>query len=180
MSWRGFQELQEISELGDRFISYVDQGHGDAIVLLHGISTWGYLWQPLWPHLAQRHRVLIPDLLGFGFSDKRDRFDRSIDRQAEMVVTWLDRLGVDEATTVGHDIGGGVALRLAALHPGRVRRLCVLDSVCYDSWPIEAMLQLGHPEARRKVSASTALTMLKQALKLGFATSPPDACSMAG
>ncbi|MEP6887875.1 MAG: alpha/beta hydrolase [Nitrospirales bacterium] len=80
---------------------------------------------------------------------------------------------MDEATIVGHDIGGGVALRLAALHPKRVRQLCILNAVCYDSWPIEAMLQFGHPEVRRRISASTALTMLKQALKLGFATSPP-------
>lgn len=174
MTWRDFQGLQEISELGEHFISYLDQGQGDAVVLLHGIPTWGYLWQSLWPHLAQRHRVLIPDLLGFGFSDKRDCFDRSIDRQAEMVVTWLDRLGVDQATIIGHDIGGGVALRLATLHPERVRRLCVLNSVCYDSWPIEAMLQFGHPEVRRKLSAWTAVAMLKQALKLGFATSAPD------
>jgi pimeloyl-ACP methyl ester carboxylesterase len=174
MSWRDFQALQDICELEERFVSYVDQGEGDPVVLLHGIPTWGYLWQPLWPPLAKRHRILIPDLLGFGFSDKRDRFDRSIDRQTDMIVSWLDKLGVDRTTVVGHDIGGGVALRLATLHSSRVQKLCLLNSVCYDSGPIEAMLQFGHPEVRRKISAATAGIMLKQALKLGCATALPD------
>ncbi|MBA3753475.1 MAG: hypothetical protein H0X01_04920 [Nitrospira sp.] len=46
MTWRDFQELQEISELGDRFISYVDQGHGDPIVLLHG-NPHGSITKPI-------------------------------------------------------------------------------------------------------------------------------------
>lgn len=47
-----------------------------------------------------------------------------------------------------------------------------MNTVCYDSWPIETMLQLGHPEACRQASASTTLTLLRQALKGGFASSP--------
>jgi pimeloyl-ACP methyl ester carboxylesterase len=49
-----------------------------------------------------------------------------------------------------------------------------MNTVCYDSWPIEAMLQFGHPETYRKLSASTALTLLKKALKQGFASNPSD------
>jgi pimeloyl-ACP methyl ester carboxylesterase len=73
---------------------------------------------------------------------------------------------------VAHDIGGGVALRLAVFFPNRIIRLCVMNTVCYDSWPIEVMLQFGHPEAYRKLSASTAITLLKKALKQGFASTP--------
>lgn len=175
MSWRGFQSTQRVAEIGDRFVSYVDEGEGDAVVvLIHGIPTWGYLWHRLTPVLAKQHRVLAPDLPGFGYSDKSDRFDRSIARQAEMIDAWMGRIGVEGAHVVAHDIGGGVALRLAALFPQRVNRLCMMNTVAYDSWPIEAMLQFGHPETRRKLSASDAVTMLKQALKQGFATSPED------
>lgn len=84
----------------------------------------------------------------------------------------MDTLSIESAAVVAHDIGGGVALRLATLSPRRVSKLCLLNTVSYDSWPIEAMLQVGHPEARRKLSASTLLTLLKQALKQGFASSP--------
>jgi pimeloyl-ACP methyl ester carboxylesterase len=174
MNWREFQAKQRVMEIGDRFVSYIDEGSGDPIVLLHGIPTWGYLWQDLIPSLSGNHRVLVPDLLGFGYSDRSDRFDRSIARQAEMIDAWLEKLGVERASLVAHDIGGGVALRLAVFFPNRVTRLCVMNTVCYDSWPIEAMLQFGHPETYRKLSASTALTLLKKALKQGFASNPSD------
>jgi pimeloyl-ACP methyl ester carboxylesterase len=174
MNWREFQSKQRIVEINGSFVSYVDEGTGDPVILLHGIPTWGYLWHGIIPTLARTQRVLVPDLVGFGYSDKGDRFDRSIARQAEITDTWMEKVGVKRASIVGHDIGGGVALRLATLFPHRVTRLCVMNTVCYDSWPIEMMLQLGHPEVYRKLSASTAMTMLKQALKLGFASSPPD------
>ncbi|CAN5525136.1 alpha/beta hydrolase [soil metagenome] len=174
MNWREFQARQRVSEVGDRFISYIDEGQGDVVVLLHGIPTWGFLWHELIAPLSRTHRVLAPDLAGFGFSDKSDRFDRSIARQAELIDHWLARLGIEGAAIVAHDIGGGVALRLTTLFPHRVARLCLMNVVCYDSWPIELMLQFGHPEARRKMSAATAITSLKQALKMGFASSPSD------
>jgi pimeloyl-ACP methyl ester carboxylesterase len=174
MNWREYQSLQKVAEVGDRFVSYVDEGAGDAVVLLHGMPTWGYLWHRWLPALSTTRRVLIPDLLGFGYSDKNDTFDRSIARQAEMIDTWLEQLGVTRATFVGHDIGGGIALRLATLFPDRVSRLCLMNSVCYDSWPVEIMLQLGHPEVYRKMSAGAAMTMLRPALKMAFASSPAD------
>lgn len=174
MHWREYQSLQRVIQLGDHFISYVDQGEGQPVVLLHGIPTWGYLWRDIWPTLSTQHRTLVPDLLGFGFSDRRDCFDRSIARQAEMIDGWMEQLGIERAAVVAHDIGGGVALRLATLFPHRVERLCVLNTVCYDSWPIEAMLQFGHPSANQKLSASTAVTLLRQALKQGLARAPSD------
>lgn len=175
MNWREYQSLQKVVELGDYFMSYVDEGRGEPVVFIHGIPTWGFLWERWIATLAPTHRVLIPDLMGFGFSDKSDHFDRSIARQAEAIDAWMDQLGVPSATVVAHDIGGGVALRLATLYPERVSRLCIMNSVCYDSWPIEMMLQLGHPEARRTMSASTTMGMLKHALKMGFGVSPqPD------
>lgn len=124
--------------------------------------------------LAEERRVLAPDLLGFGYSDKRDCFDRSIGRQTEAVIAWMDALGLQQADVVGHDIGGGIALRLTALHAHRVARLCLMNCVCYDSWPIEMMLQLGHPEARRKMPVSVLTAMLRQAIEQGFATAPDD------
>lgn len=171
MTYRDYQRLQLVSRLDDRFVSYVEAGNGPPVILIHGIPVWGYLWHGIYPELTRTHRVLIPDLPGFGFSDKADCFDRSIAAQAQMIDAWLDQLGISHATIVGHDIGGGVALRLATRFPERVDRLIVMNTVCYDSWPIELMLQFGHPEAHRKLSASFAVRVLRQALKAGFASS---------
>ncbi len=172
MSWRDYQALQEVVRLGDRFMSYVDRGRGEPVVLLHGIPTWGWLWHDILGPLSALRRVLVPDLLGFGFSDKRDVFDRSIAAQADAIVALLDALGLERAAIVGHDVGGGVALRLACLHPGRVERVAVLNSVCYDSWPVLAMTQLGYPEAERRLSPRTLRSLLSTALRAGFAQRP--------
>lgn len=174
MDWRAFQAVQRVVQVDDRFVSYVEQGTGEPVILIHGIPTWGYLWHGIMPTLSREYRALIPDLLGFGYSDKSDRFDRSIHAQALMMERWMDALEIGTAMVVAHDIGGGVGLRLATLRPGRVSKLCLLNTVCYDSWPIEAMLQTGHPEARRKLSASSLLMLLRQALKQGFASSPDE------
>lgn len=170
--WRAFQRQQKLAELDGTFISYLDEGHGEPVVLLHGIPTWSFCWEPVLGSLVRHGRVLAPDLPGFGFSDKRDTFDRSIGRQAERIDEWMARIGLASATIVGHDIGGGVALRLATRFPARVRKLCVINTVSYDSWPVELMLQFGHPGVNRLLSARRAVSLLTHALKSGFATVP--------
>ena len=174
MNWKQFQAMQKVAEIGEHFVSYVDEGADEPVILIHGIPTWGYLWHKLIPVLSKQTRVLAPDLIGFGYSDKQDNFDRSIARQTEMIDAWMEKLGIQNANIVAHDIGGGVALRLATLFPHRVKRLCLMNSVSYDSWAIEAMIQLGHPSAYYLASASTTVATLRQMLKQGFNETPED------
>lgn len=135
-------------------VAYTDEGSGDAVVLLHGIPTWSFLYHRVIPILTQQHRVIAPDLLGYGYSDHRDFFDRSVRTQARMITELLDALNIDKATIVGHDIGGAVALILALDEPHRVERLVLTNSVAYDSWPSSAMCVLGDPFAWRDKTAS--------------------------
>ena len=174
MDWKNFQAMQRAAEIGERFVSYIDEGAGEPVILIHGIPTWGYLWHKLIPVLSEQNRVIAPDLIGFGYSDKSDNFDRSIARQTEMIDALMEKMGIEQANIVAHDIGGGVALRLATLYPHRVNKLCVMNSVSYDSWAIEAMIQLGHPSAYYMASASTTVATLRQMLKQGFAETPDD------
>lgn len=173
MDWQSYERSQEVIEIGDRFISYFDSG-GDlpVILFIHGIPTWGYLWWDVASHFQQTHRIVIPDLIGFGHSDKSDRFDRSIRSQEEMLIQLMDHLNIRSFTVVGHDIGGGVAQRIVTFHNDRVERLCLMNSICYDSWPVEMMLQFGHPSVVNKLSATVAIESLKQGLKMGFNKTP--------
>ena len=91
-------------------IAYTDVGEGDPVIVLHGIPTWSYLYHDVIPLLESHCRVLAPDFLGHGYSDKRDQFDRSLRAQARMILSFMDALDINEATVVGHDTGGGVAL----------------------------------------------------------------------
>lgn len=141
------QEKHQISGLAPvpLQVAYQDVGEGPPVVLIHGIPAWSFLWSRITEPLAKSSRVIAPDLIGYGYSDKRDCFDRSVQRQAQMIVGLLDALDLQAATVVGHDIGGAVAQVLAVDYPDRVDGLVLVDSVAYGSWPSSSMVSLGDP-----------------------------------
>lgn len=156
-----FRERQQrVTLLGlghlDLDLAYTDVGEGETVVLLHGIPTWSFLYHDVIGLLAPHCRVLAPDFLGHGYSDRRDRFDRSLVAQTAAILAFLDELGIERATFVGHDTGGGVALIMAIEHPERVARLVLANVVAYDSWPIDDMIALGNPTWRDKDAAEVA------------------------
>ena len=129
-------------------VAFVDEGAGPAVVLLHGFPTSSYLWRRFVPLLSTRMRVIAPDMLGYGESEKPAGADLTMRAQAGYVGELLARLGIEEFAVVGHDLGGAVAQMLAL--EGRVPTMVLLDSVCFDAWPIEGvrMLQAATPEQR--------------------------------
>ncbi len=88
--------------------------------------------------------------MGHGWSDRRDRFDRSLVTQGKMILKFLDALNLERVNLVGHDTGGGVSLILAIEAKERINRLVLSNIVVYDSWPIDDMLMLGHPLWKHK------------------------------
>lgn len=150
--FRARQKTTELTGLGplDLRIAYTDVGEGEPVVLLHGIPTWSFLYADVIPLLEPHCRVIAPDFLGHGWSDRRDRFDRSLVAQTAAVLALLDVLEIERATVVGHDTGGGVALILGIEHPDRVARLVLSNVVAYDSWPIGDMVALSDPSWREK------------------------------
>ncbi|MEM7550310.1 MAG: alpha/beta hydrolase [Bacteroidota bacterium] len=127
-------------------VAYTDFGHGEPLILLHGIPTWSFLYNSVINDLSQDYRVIAPDFLGHGWSDQRDKFDRSIEVQAKMILSLMDHLNLKSAHFIGHDTGGGVSLILAVNHGERINKLVLSNIVVYDSWPIDDMLALGNPE----------------------------------
>lgn len=146
-----------------------DEGAGPAVLLLHGIPTNGELWRDVAPQLASRARVIVPDLLGYGRSVAPGGKPVDITAQAGYMATLLDQLEIERATVVGHDIGGGVAQILATRYPEQVERLGLVNSVCYDSWPIAEMkaLKLAAPVVGYVPPGLTTKTM-EMDLRRGF------------
>ncbi|MGH2738952.1 MAG: alpha/beta fold hydrolase [Actinomycetota bacterium] len=124
-----------VSSGGD--IAYADEGEGPAVVLLHGLPTSAHLWRDLVPILAPRFRAVAPDLLGYGASEKSPDGALDIRAQAGYVRELLADLGISEFAVVAHDIGGGIAQLLA--FEGGVKTLVLIDSISFDSWPIEGV-----------------------------------------
>jgi pimeloyl-ACP methyl ester carboxylesterase len=84
-------------------------------------------------------------MVGYGNSEGGDGFDRSIRAQELMLRGLIETLELGVVDLVAHDIGGGVALRYTAHHPDRVEDLILSNVVCYDSWPVEFVSNLGLP-----------------------------------
>ncbi len=147
-------------------LAYADEGDGPPAVLLHGFPTSSHLWRDLVPILAPRFRAIAPDLLGYGDSDKpEDPAALTVTRQAGYVRELLEALGVEDPAVVGHDIGGGIAQLLAL--DGGARTLVLVDSVSFDSWPIEAVLMLQ--DARdEQVDEEFARMVVGIALEMGM------------
>ena len=161
MSHEAFRKNQKAVELDGLSylrleVAYTEQGRGEPVILLHGIPTWSFLYREVIPLLAPHCRVIAPDFLGHGYSDRRDRFDRSLMAQSAMILRLMDKLRIDRATIVGHDTGGGVALIMGVEHPERVKRLVLCNVVAYDSWPIDDMIALGNPQWKAKSPAEVA------------------------
>ena len=143
-------------------LSFVDLGEGPPVLFLHGFPTNGELWRREAWLCAQRMRVLVPDLLGYGRSERPERSDLSEPAQAGYLLELLEGLGIAELAVVGHDIGGAVA-QLLALEPGLdVRALVLLDSVAFDAWPIEGvrMIQQTDPEQESAAFARELLSLI--------------------
>ena len=112
-------------------------GHGGhAVLLIHGFATSSFLWRAVGPALSLAgHTAFAADLLGYGESDRPLEADYSIAAQAHYLDRALAGLRVPRATVVGLGVGGGVALRMAVRHAGRVEGLALVNSVAFDECP---------------------------------------------
>ncbi|MHC3438680.1 alpha/beta fold hydrolase [Natrialbaceae archaeon A-gly3] len=144
----------------DLEVAYYEAGSGSPVVFLHGIPTNSYLFREHVDAVAERRRVIAPDMVGYGNSAMHDGFDRSIRAQEVMIRGLLEELGIDSFSFVGHDLGGGVALRYAVHEPDAVENLVLSNSVAYDSWPIGTITDLGLPETAREKSVDEVQGML--------------------
>lgn len=125
-------------EVGGLRLAHIDEGDGPPVVMWHGEPTWSFLWRHVLPPVRDAgHRVICPDLVGFGRSDKPvDREWYSYDRHVEVAATLLEDLDVRGATFVVHDWGGPIGLRLAVEQPERVDRLVLMDSGVFVGTPM--------------------------------------------
>lgn len=116
------------------------------VLFLHGLGTTGRLWSDVARDLEHDHRSVIPDLAACGRSERPSRERWQPAAQAGLMLDLLDALGHDRAVVVGHDIGGAVAVHLAALAPERVLALVVVSAPLHpDAWPPAATTPLVMP-----------------------------------
>jgi pimeloyl-ACP methyl ester carboxylesterase len=108
-------------------MAYRMEGHGPALLLLHGIAGSSRTWRDVIPRLTDRFTVIAPDLIGHGQSEKPVG-DYSLGAFASGIRDLLEVLDIDRATVIGQSFGGGVAMQLAYQHPEGCERLVLVDS----------------------------------------------------
>lgn len=111
---------------GDR-LAYRIGGEGEPLLFIHGLLGSSRAWRYVMPRLADRYRVVAPDLPGHGLSGKAPG-DYSLGAFAATLRDMLDRLGIERVTVVGQSLGGGVAMQLAYQHPELCQRLVLVSS----------------------------------------------------
>lgn len=119
-------------------IAYLEEGEGPALLLLHGFPLSSYAWRQFLPILSARFRVIAPDLLGCGDSDKPPEAPVHIRAQAGYVRELTAELGIERFAVVGASHGGGIA-QLLALDPSGVEAMLLLNPVAFDYWPSDAV-----------------------------------------
>ena len=129
-------------------IAYVEEGSGDPIVLLHGNPTSSFLWRNVIPELVQSGRVIVPDLIGQGDSEKLpasegpDRY--TLEVAYSYVAGLLETIGANEKVTlVIHDWGSGIGFLWAMRHPAAVKGVAYMEGivkpVSWSDWPASAV-----------------------------------------
>lgn len=114
---------------------YVDEGQGDPVVLLHGNPTWGFLYRKfIGPLTLAGYRVIVPDMIGFGFSEKPSREQaHSLDGHIANLTALLRSLQLERVTVVCHDWGGPTGLGYALSNLQQVRALVIMSTW---AWPL--------------------------------------------
>jgi haloalkane dehalogenase len=145
---------------GDLRLAHLDEGDGPPVLFMHGEPTWSFLWRKvIGPVRDAGYRCIVPDLPGFGRSDKPvDIAWYSYDRHTEAIAELLDELDLRDATVVVHDWGGPIGLRLAVEHPDRIGRMVILDTGLFT----------GHQEMTEAWTAFRDFVARTEDLPVGF------------
>ena len=141
--------------------SWCEHGEGPAVILVHGVPTSPELWRDVLPRLTGV-RALAWELVGYGLSiDEGKSREIGVAAQADYLARWMDKLGLDNAVLVGHDIGGGVIQQLAVRYPDLCGGILLTNAIGYDSWPIPSVIMLQKTAA---VSQHMPMSMFKAVL----------------
>ncbi|MFT5484862.1 MAG: haloalkane dehalogenase [Halieaceae bacterium] len=134
---------KKTAEVNGKKMAYVDEGEGDPIVFLHGNPTSSYLWRNVIPHVETLGRILAPDLIGMGDSEKlpaSDGLDRySFQVHYEYLSAFLEAVGATEnVTLVIHDWGSGLGFHWASQHRAALKGIAYMEALVmpieWDDW----------------------------------------------
>ena len=141
-----FKYSKSFITINGKKLAYVDYGEGDPIVFLHGNPTSSYLWRNIMPHLEGVGRLIAPDLIGMGDSDKLDNSGPeryTFIEHSEYLYGLFEKLDLNNVTLVIHDWGSALGFNWAALNPEKVKSIVYMEAITgpiesWNDWPKQA------------------------------------------
>ncbi|MBI4041755.1 MAG: alpha/beta fold hydrolase [Deltaproteobacteria bacterium] len=112
-------------------LHYVDEGQGDVLVMLHGNPTWSFYYRNLIRHFSKKYRVIAPDHMGCGLSDKPQFYKYTLKTHVDNLETLLTHLNISKLSLVMHDWGGPIGMAYAHRHPETIRHFIVFNSAAF-------------------------------------------------
>ncbi|MFH1152309.1 MAG: alpha/beta fold hydrolase [Pseudomonadota bacterium] len=135
LSTRGFECLypfeNHFATINGHKLHYLDQGKGNPVLMVHGNPTWSFYFRNLVMDLSPDHRVIVPDHIGCGFSDKppADSYDYTLEQRVADLDTLMGHLDIGQRIDlIVHDWGGMIGLAWALDHPERINRIVVTNT----------------------------------------------------
>lgn len=136
---------RKTAQVLDSTMTFIESGKGDTVLFLHGNPTSAYLWRNILPYAGKDHRAVAVDLIGMGGSGKPDITYTFADH-VRYLDAFIETLGPDPITLVGHDWGAALAWHYAQRHPDKVEKLAFMEGVLPPAFPkpsFESMGELG-------------------------------------
>ncbi len=135
--------MKKYIDVKGKKLAYIDQGKGDAIVFIHGNPASSYLWRNIAPNFIKSHRIIVPDLIGMGDSEKLEGVDNpeySFNGHYNFLDEFLIKLNLGEKINlVIHDWGCGLGLKFARLHPEIISSITFMEGITvplkWEQWP---------------------------------------------
>lgn len=110
---------------------YLDEGQGKPLVMLHGNPTWSFYYRRLVSGLMGQYRIIVPDHMGCGMSDKPQKYNYSLSQHINNLEILLEKLCLKDITLVLHDWGGAIGMGWALRHPERVKNIVVFNTAAF-------------------------------------------------
>ena len=135
--------MKKYIDVKDKKLAYIDQGKGDAIVFIHGNPASSYLWRNIAPNFIKSHRIIVPDLIGMGDSEKLEGVNNpeySFNGHYNFLDEFLIKLNLGEKINlVIHDWGCGLGLKFARLYPEIISSITFMEGITvplkWEQWP---------------------------------------------
>ena len=149
-------------------MAYHRQGSGETVILVHGITTYSFIWRNIAAALANDYDVIAIDLLGCGESEKNLEASYALKAHARRLSEFVKTLGIERFHLVGHDLGGGIAQIYATKHPETLIGLALMNSVAFDFWPVQPITALRTPIVRQLLMATLDFGTFRMIVRRGL------------